>query len=385
MRCPPLLLLGLLAVSLALVAADVTIMSPDNTVSVDFVGSSQWHCSGCEDSSRRVRVHRGRCGVAEACTLTAVCLHLWSRSSSVRRSNQAVPELRHQQVHQDQGAQKRQQWWQQQRGLMDHLSCVRLLFVSLSLSLSHLSVDEVGGGDCCRCESAERGWFRVQELRVDRTRIRHGAGEGGHKGHAAIRSQCQTDRHTEQARDGVLRALWLTRGLMLWLARVQIKDGKNTASPHFNVSAYLFREEVALADGSSTVTVPANNIKFSIGVDGWPFESTSNFLLFGAEVDTPKADTGSKDASGSDSSKTKIAFGESNIVLQNSAIADGVQVSISSTVSDKHIDWKFPAFQNRLDYDPTIGYADSGAAAIAPTVTVALIALLATAVSILMQ
>jgi hypothetical protein len=113
----------------------------------------------------------------------------------------------------------------------------------------------------------------------------------------------------------------------------------------------LFRTAVTLNDGNTTVSVPVNNLKFSIGVSAWPFASPSNFLLFGARVETPGLnDDGQEDAEDSDDDKTKIDFGESNIVLQNSAIADGVQVPVTATLSKKDIDWKFPAFVDRLEY-----------------------------------
>jgi len=157
-------------------------------------------------------------------------------------------------------------------------------------------------------------------------------------------------------------------------------NGAPSARPHFNVSAYLFTTSVTLSDGDSTVEVPRNSLKFSIGVDGWPFESASNFLTLSAQVETPKNKDGAKDKADSTKSHTRFDFDDSHIVLQNTAIADGVQVNINSTVEGKNVEWKFPAFTERLDYDPTLGLESAATAAAAAAIPMmALLALLASA------
>ena len=76
MRCT-VLLLGVFAALSVFVAADVTITSPDGSVGVDFVGSSQQH-ENTEARARSLALHTHRASYVHVC------------DRCVRRPNQAV-------------------------------------------------------------------------------------------------------------------------------------------------------------------------------------------------------------------------------------------------------------------------------------------------------
>lgn len=158
-----------------------------------------------------------------------------------------------------------------------------------------------------------------------------------------------------------------------------------SATAKFVVTVLAFKTDVTIPYGNTTVSVLRDNLKFTVDVNDWPFKSTTNSLTFGTKVLTPGSAKGNK------KSADVYQFDSANLIVQDSAIVNGittvpVNTTLDQTGSNSIVMWSFPYFSQSLKYDPDFGFAsDLGAASAGATGAAAIVLALLAACAMLVQ
>jgi len=129
--------------------------------------------------------------------------------------------------------------------------------------------------------------------------------------------------------------------------------------PSLSVDVFIYQQETTVQNGNQTLTVLADQLKFTINMAGWQFSNAANTLHFGLQV----LEKGDKDPSSStvtakNSDEKTVKFDSGNLDLATEAVIDGHNVAITSTVTkvgqNTVVDLTFPSFTSTLSYDPTL-------------------------------
>jgi len=132
----------------------------------------------------------------------------------------------------------------------------------------------------------------------------------------------------------------------------------------FKVTAYIFFEDAVVTHGNITYIVLTDHCKLTFDVSKWPFQSMSDYLLIAVDLKFKggaKGNPTSVDDKG-DGKQKKVVFGGGELDVANTALIDGVSKPVTSQIFTKQsgkntfvgVQFQFPAFQNSLDYDPSL-------------------------------
>lgn len=164
---------------------------------------------------------------------------------------------------------------------------------------------------------------------------------------------------------------WLSTGVEVrFETDVPVGTGSNPPSADFKMITFLSNqtESVRLYNTTFNTTVPAHELKFTVIVENWPWQSSDNKLQFGAEV---KAKQSSSEDGLEPSLKDGQFYFGSGLVLKTDATAlvDGTSEPVSTSGSSNGnkftVSWEFPHFDSRLEYDPSMSTDGTSAAGLA--------------------
>jgi len=145
----------------------------------------------------------------------------------------------------------------------------------------------------------------------------------------------------------------------------------------FSLTTVATPTEVDIPYGNETITVTADSLKFSVQIENWPFQSESNSLTFGINVESKGQD---KKGKGDESSTSgykgkKMAFADGDLNFPTTAVIDGVSQNIvvnateAQNGGDLQVDFVFPYFSSYVYYDPEMSLSSDSNAAFSQVVT----------------
>jgi hypothetical protein len=139
---------------------------------------------------------------------------------------------------------------------------------------------------------------------------------------------------------------------------ITVGNGNNAKTAQLEITVYVFKTEVIVINGNTTVVVPKDNIKFDVNINNWPFVSNKSRLTFGVNLESQggRLTATSSDTTTGTSAANKVTFGPGNIVSPKNALVDGVDTPITVTFdsASSTLTWNFPYFASSLEYDPTM-------------------------------
>lgn len=135
---------------------------------------------------------------------------------------------------------------------------------------------------------------------------------------------------------------------------------------NLQVTSYLFLQNFTTTFAGENIIGKEGQVKWSLSVSGWKFQSTANKLQYSIQLFTSDSANNTNykrlnHVPGTIASYA-IGFGVGNIIVPTVALADGNSVTVASTVSytggQLAITWDFPWFNNTLVYDPITAASD---------------------------
>ena len=148
----------------------------------------------------------------------------------------------------------------------------------------------------------------------------------------------------------------------------ELRVGSNAPSApraNFFMETITYHTNGTAQNGNQTIFVPQGALKFTMGVENWPFLDAGNFLQFGIDVRANQrdgTDLGLDSATEASINQKEVQFNLGDglfIGVPKTAVLDGAQRDIEAALdfgaSRQSIDLTFPSFQTSLFYDPVVG------------------------------
>lgn len=126
------------------------------------------------------------------------------------------------------------------------------------------------------------------------------------------------------------------------------------AKPTLTVDYYLFAKDGSYTDQGETRQAKKGAMKLNMSLVKWPFASQQNQLAIGFSTHTNSGGTPSK------TSASEHRVGAVKVESASKAGVDGASRSVTAQNDGNTMEWVFPAFTNRLDYDPVFSSASGG-------------------------